>query len=64
MRKDRVARVAARARAATKEAPGKITGDKDLQAEGAAEKAAARLRPTSVTKTGQRVRFSKKIPTA
>lgn len=44
MRKDRTGGVALRASAAIKEALGMVTGDKGLQAEGAAEKAIAQIR--------------------
>ncbi len=44
MSKERSAKIARVARAALKEALGKVTGDRGLEAEGAAEKAAARSR--------------------
>ena len=42
MSKERIGRVARAARAALKEALGKVTGDRGLEAEGAAEKEVAR----------------------
>lgn len=47
MSKERIGAVARAARGALKEALGKVTGDRGLEAEGAAEKAAARPRPAA-----------------
>jgi uncharacterized protein YjbJ (UPF0337 family) len=47
MEKDRVGNVARRARAALREALGKVTGDKRLEAQGAAEKVSAQVRSTA-----------------
>jgi len=46
MDKDRVEGVAHQAKGGIKEAAGKVTGDKETQAEGAAEKAAGKVQNT------------------
>jgi uncharacterized protein YjbJ (UPF0337 family) len=46
MDKDRVEGVAHQAKGSIKEAAGKVTGDKQTQAEGAAEKAAGKVQNT------------------